>query len=545
VDHDQIACGTAALAVGDWRVAQREFEDVLQQEESAIALEGLAEALFWLEQYEQSIDRRTRAYTLYRKTGNLRSAARAALWLAISQASALGNVAVAQGWMQRAKRLLDTAGPCAELGWFEHLCAKMSSNAEDTAAHAREAVEIARRHDDVDLEIWALSEQGRALVAIGQVDEGMAMLDEATAAATGGEVRSLFVVGNTCCNMLSACDRAADFQRAVQWCQVVDDFTRRHHCPPIFHYCRVIYSGVLIASGRWDDAERELKSALEAVGRGYPGERAHSLSRLALLCVRRGRLEEAEQLLAGIETQGVAAEAAARLQIARGQPAVACALIERRIETTGDGLGAVPLLVLLVEAMVPANLDGARDAAHRLDAIAQRARRPPFDAMALLCRARVNHASGDACPAEFERASEHFQQLGMPFDAAVARLECAAALAEIDGALAAEDARNALSAFERLGARPYADKAAALVRELGGGSSPRSRTGETLTRREQEVLALLSHGLSNSDIGTRLFISTKTVEHHVGRILSKLGLRSRLEAVAWTLRSSATESGHK
>ena len=63
---------------------------------------------------------------------------------------------------------------------------------------------------------------------MGRVDEGMAMLDEAVAAATAGDARDLLIVGNTYCNMLSACDRAADFARAVQWCQVVDDFTRRH-----------------------------------------------------------------------------------------------------------------------------------------------------------------------------------------------------------------------------------------------------------------------------------------------------------------------------
>jgi DNA-binding CsgD family transcriptional regulator len=57
------------------------------------------------------------------------------------------------------------------------------------------------------------------------------------------------------------------------------------------------------------------------------------------------------------------------------------------------------------------------------------------------------------------------------------------------------------------------------------------------------VLDLLSHGLSNADIAGRLFISAKTVHHHVGRILFKLGLRNRAGAVAWTLRSA--RSGKK
>jgi DNA-binding NarL/FixJ family response regulator len=142
-------------------------------------------------------------------------------------------------------------------------------------------------------------------------------------------------------------------------------------------------------------------------------------------------------------------------------------------------------------------------------------------------------------------ASSLFDELGMTFDAAVTRLEWAHALATSDREIAGEDARLALATFEHLGARPYADRAAALLRELGAGSRPGPQLPGDLTRREHEVLGLLSHGLSNPEIGTRLFISPKTVEHHVSRILSKLGLRNRAEAVAWALRRSAEKSDAK
>ncbi len=87
--------------------------------------------------------------------------------------------------------------------------------------------------------------------------------------------------------------------------------------------------------------------------------------------------------------------------------------------------------------------------------------------------------------------------------------------------------------FEDLGAGRDADAAAALIRALGVKAA---RTGPKnagrLTRREQEVLALLGEGLSNPEIAERLFLSRKTVEHHVARILSKLGLRGRAEGLA-------------
>jgi ATP/maltotriose-dependent transcriptional regulator MalT len=543
---DPVASGTAALARGDWAAARSHFEAAIHREETAEAFEGLSDALFWLDEVGPSLDHRMRAYALYREGGDLCRSARAALWLAMGYISALGNVAAANGWLQRAERLLDEAGPCSERGWFEQLRGKMSPDASATARHARQAVEIARQHGDADLEVWALSEEGRALVSLGQVEEGMAMLDEAVAAATAGEARSLFVVGNTCCNMLSACDRAADFERAVQWCRVVDEFTRRYHCLPIFHYCRVVHGGVLIATGRWEEAEKELKGALQAVERIYPSEKVHSLSRLALLCVRRGRLEEAGQLLAGVETQGVAAEASASLHLARGQAVLAGALLERRLEVLGDGLPAAPLLRLLVDARLGlGDLEAARGAATRLSGIAERSRRPPIQALALLASARVELACGGAAHALLERACTLFEESGMPFEAAVTRLEWARALVGSDREIAAEDARLAFSAFERLGARPHADQAAALLRELGVGSPPGPHVSGELTRREREVLGLLSHGLSNLEIGGRLFISPKTVEHHVGRILSKLGLRSRAEAVAWALRNPFQKSGEK
>lgn len=539
--------GAAALARGDWTGARKHFEAALEQEEAAEALEGLSDALFWLEEIGLSIERRTRACVIYQEAGDACRAARAALSLAMTYFSALGNGAAGNGWLQRAERLLEHAGPCAERGWLVQLRGKMTPDAATAASKAQEALAIARSHGDLDLEVWALSEQGRALVSLGDVDAGLAMLDEAVAAATAGG-RNLIIVGDACCNMLSACDRAADFERAVQWCEVVDAFARRYNATSIFHYCRVIYCGVLIATGRWGEAQSELQAALRVVEQKYPAERVHSLSRLALLCVRRGRLEEAGQLLAGLETHGVAAEASAALHLARGETALACAVLERRLGALGDGLPTVPLLRLLVEVHLALGaIASARTAAERLSAIAERAKRPPIHAQASLSAARVALASGSAAEAKalFERACTLFDASGMPFETAVTRLEWAEMLDTTDRAIAAEDARLALSLFERLDARPYADRAAALLRKLGAGSRPGPRTSGLLTSRERQVLDLVSHGLSNQDIGERLFISPKTVEHHVGRIFSKLGLRSRAEAVAWALRHSSTESGAK
>jgi DNA-binding CsgD family transcriptional regulator len=159
--------------------------------------------------------------------------------------------------------------------------------------------------------------------------------------------------------------------------------------------------------------------------------------------------------------------------------------------------------------------------------IAARTDRLPFRAFAERASARVENRNE-----AFETAATLFDKAAMPFDAAVCRIELAERVADSDPDLATLDARTALDAFERLGASAYADRAAQLLRTLGVRGRPMPRRAESLTKRERQVFDLLRAGLSNAEIAERLFISPKTVEHHVGRILSKLGARNRVEIAA-------------
>ena len=124
----------------------------------------------------------------------------------------------------------------------------------------------------------------------------------------------------------------------------------------------------------------------------------------------------------------------------------------------------------------------------------------------------------------------------MPVEAALARVELARVIAADRPSAAMAELEAAHQTFEEIGDRRGADQAAAMVRELGGPIKPGPKRRAQLTRREEEVLEALALGLSNPEIGERLFISPKTAEHHVGRILSKLGLRNRAEAAAYAAR---------
>ena len=144
-----------------------------------------------------------------------------------------------------------------------------------------------------------------------------------------------------------------------------------------------------------------------------------------------------------------------------------------------------------------------------------------------------------AAVGHLETALAAFIHAGTPYRAAQTRLLIAQVLGKVNREVAGAEARAALTVFEDLGAERDADNAAALLRELGVRAA---RTGPKnvgrLTKREQDVLALLGEGLSNPGIAARLFLSRKTVEHHVASILSKLGLRGRAEAAAFAARSA-------
>jgi len=122
------------------------------------------------------------------------------------------------------------------------------------------------------------------------------------------------------------------------------------------------------------------------------------------------------------------------------------------------------------------------------------------------------------------------------------------ALVLADGDLTAQ--LSALETFESLGAHPVSEILRRKLRFAGAKGvprGPRAATREdpfTLTRREREILDLLVQGLSNPDISGRLHLSTRTVEHHVSAILSKLGVQTRGEAVAFLLNTGRHISTH-
>jgi DNA-binding NarL/FixJ family response regulator len=369
----------------------------------------------------------------------------------------------------------------------------------------------------------------------------MSLLDEAMAAAVGGEVRSFWAFSDVYCNTLLACERAGDFERAEQWCRVVMDFSKRNDAKPLFPFCHVTYGAILAATGRWDEAEAEFDLALRLFTIGHKGMRVIALSRLADLRIKQGRTDEAARLLDGYEEHPLAIRPAVRLHIATGRASLAAGLVRRRLEQVpADSTLAAPLLAMLVEAQLQiGNVTAASETAEMLSRLAERSEQPSIAAEAALAAGATALAAGrDDARTLLDRAVELFGSLEQPLEAARARVLAARARSGDDRELAVADVRNAMSTFERLGASRDFDAAAELLRTLGEAGPPGPKGFGELTKREDEVLVLLAEGLSNAEIAARLFITPKTVEHHVGGVLRKLGLRSRAEAAAYVARRS-------
>jgi DNA-binding NarL/FixJ family response regulator len=526
----------AALYAEEWERAIRLFEEVLESGPSAAALQGIAIASYWMGDVERSLDAWAQAFAEYERQGEREEAAYAAIILAADYRIG-GNLSVSNGWLGRTRRLLAECEDCPGRGWLEIELSKRTEDPNAAAEHSSAAASIARELGAPDLEASALSHLGMARIDLGEAEEGLALLDEALALATGVRAADPYAIADACCTTLIACERIADPERARDWGRVISEYIQRRNYMPLSSWCRAVYAGFLIATGQWQNAERELLGALEDADR-YPGSnRATALANLAELRLLQGRIEEAGQLLEEIADRPGVLGTVVRLHLARGELDLALARVERRLEA--EPTGADRATVYGLQAQIALQRDdpaAAQDAVAAMRELAEHAERQDLVSLSAVFAAQAVALAGQSAdPAPLEEAIERFVELAMPLDEGIARLELARPLQSTQRDLAVEQARAALRIFERLGAAPYADRAAKLLRDLGAPGRAAPRGGE-LSKRETEVLSLLGAGLSNAEIAERLVISPRTAEHHVASILRKLELRNRAEAAAYAVR---------
>lgn len=505
----------------------------------------LAGLLLLDDRLEDACHERELAFRGHRDAGNRRAAARVAIDLAHLHEGLLGNRAAGLGWLERARRLLTQVGPCVEWGYLElAFLACYRDDVEELEAGADRALAIAIEFGDRDLEALALADGGLALVSAARVREGFRRLDEAMAIVTAGEVQDPNIAGLSFCSMLSSCDLVGDVARVDEWSRIVrsvivDPLGGR---PRVLHtHCRLALGSVLCRAGRWSEAESVMLEVLGPNGSRSSGHRAATSAHLAALRVDQGRLAEAAELLDPYLDQLCACVPLARLHLARGEADLAVAAARRGLRRLrGDALRAGSLHSVLVEAeLLAGDVAAARVSADDLAVLADRAESSELAAEAALALARVQAALGDHVQAvgSLEAALACLGDDDRPAVRGTVHLLLATSYAALGNrAEALVEARAARSVFERLGSSARVDQAAAQLRALGAparSTSTRATSAvATLTARELDVLELVREGLTNAEIAARLFISPKTAEHHVSRVLNKLGVRNRAEAAA-------------
>jgi len=549
--HGPLAMGRSALARGDWVAAREAFKAAWDDQESAAALDGLGRSLWWLGDAPGALDARSRAFALLRREGRDHEAAAVGIWLARQYIGLFHRTAMAEGWVARTRSLVAGMDDPGSLeGWLA-LVDSEAAGLNGAMADAERAVAAARTHRDIDLEIVGLARLGACRVGTGAVAAGWSDLQQAMTAATSGEGRDVQYVGEALCTLLEVSGWLGDRAMVEPWAQELAEFRSAFAFGPLLPlettsgadlisaFCSSCCGGVYLVTGRLDVAERELANAVTLLATtGCRPRCLHPVARLAELRVLQGRLEEAEALLIGFESDWECAVVAAALDLALGLPHRAVSGLVAALDGLRDSsVVSVPLRVQLVDAALAA---GERTIAERasgeLAEVAAATGATLHRAQADFAAGKVLLATGDPdAPVRLRTAARAFAECGAPLAACRARLALARSLAERDRGVAVTEARSALQAFDRMGATSEADQAAAFLRGLGVKGRTGPRDGVVLSRREQEVLSLVAEGLSNAEIAERLFISIKTAGHHVSNILAKLGVRSRTEATAYAL----------
>ncbi len=461
VGADHLERGRAAFA----RTAWREAYDGLSAADAASRLEAadlerLAEAAWWLSDGTVCVRTRERAYRQYLQRGEPRAAASVALALAEDHFHRLAR-SVGQGWLRRAERHLEGFPEVSERGWLYRLRCVIALDSggkpEEAMEYADRALEIARRVGDTDLEALALQDRGRALVALGRVKDGMALIDEAMAAATAGELTPR-TTGRAYCNMMSTCERLGDFGRAAEWYDVASTWSVPHADSGYPGICRVHRAGILRLRGALTEAEHEARRAAEELGDFLTDVAGEAFYELGEIRLRKGDLPGAGEMFSEAHARSRHPQPGlALLRLAEGRSEAARSMIERAmIEPSLTVLDRAKLLPALVEVRVACGeIAAAAEGVSELETIITTYTSPALVASAALARGRVELARGQAEQAmlHLRRACRIWAEIDLPIELAQTRLLLSRAYSALGNTDEAElEERTAQAAMGRIGA---------------------------------------------------------------------------------------------
>ena len=531
--QDALAQARQALARHDWAACQALVANLHLDEPVAEAerLDVLAEAQWWLGQLESCIDARQRAYRAFEESGDSRRAGQCAVWL-YEHHGQRARSAIASGWLQRARRLLESDSECVEHGALllrEAELAHGSGDLERARDLGSRALALARELRSADLEAEALQTIGRVLIDEGDVDRGLAHLDEAMLFAVEGRLGP-YSTGKVYCSLISACEDVGDLRRAAEWTEATAQWSEQHPFAIFPGICRIHRAFVLDRRGSLEDAEREAERACdELVGSHLPNAAA-AFAEVGDIRRRLGDLDRAEEAFARAEElSGGTCAGMALVRLAQGRIDAAQRIIAGCLaQQAPSRLVRARLLPTVAQIAIAAgDLAAARESVAELEATAEAFETPLLAAMASVARGRLQLADGDpeVAVATLRDGVRRWQELEVPYEVATTRTVLGQALRDAgDEEAARASFAAARTMFEQIGARLHA-------RGIDGDEDVELPAG--LTAREAEVLRLIAGGLSNKEIASALHLSVKTVSRHLSNIFTKVGVSSRAAATAF------------
>jgi tetratricopeptide (TPR) repeat protein len=475
----------AAAARGDW---QHAFELLMEADaDGRLAptdLPTLGEVAYAAGQLDVAIEAWERAHSASLAAGDKIAAAGAAARVAMHLLFDTALMAPVRGWLARADRLLEGEAETPAHAWVAVVRSYERMLTGDTAGArqwARRAVETGAKHGRAAYAIGQVAE-ARLLILDGDVQQGLALLDEAGVATMSGDLDPLST-GVVFCELVCALQGLAQYDVAEEWTEAMERWCETNAIGSLQGRCRVHRAEILRLRGSCDEAESQALLACEELRPYLRRELGWPLTELGRIRLHRRDIAGAEEALLAAHRAGWDAQPGlARVHLARGDAATAAASIRDALERPmrvpskerppNTELQRAPLLEAEVEIEIAVgDIGRARSGAAELEQIAGRFESKALFAAAAVARGRVRLADGDAPGAEesFSLAVRLWHEVGAPYEAAVARLGLADAhrvsgnehravlehqaarriLDEIEGALAKQVPVAHLTVFRR------------------------------------------------------------------------------------------------
>jgi class 3 adenylate cyclase len=504
---DTLVAGREALERRAWAEAREALKAA--DEDDPLAPDDLqlySEAAWWSGFPDEALEALERAYTGHVTAGNNAAAAMIAGQLTYLAVRRL-NMSVAAGWMGKVEQLLDGEPESMAHAWLALLriaeAMFLRGDLDYAIERADEAIALARKLGVPDVEAQALSLKGSAMVSKGDWEAGMALVDQATAAATSGEL-DIRSASNVYCSTMSCCTMMGDYRRAGEWTEEADRWMQRHSVTGYPGECKVHRAELKRLRGDYTEAEQEARVACDEL------ERYHLLDAVGLahyevgeVRLRRGDLEAAEQaFMRAYEFGSDALPGLALLMLARGDADGAASALLARLGVGGSEASQANRLVRVrllpaqvTVALARGDVEAARAATDELEVVAAEYGQPLFEACALAARGALLLHEGQAAEAAalLGRAWRQFRDMEFPYESAQARTLLGKAKAATgDEATARMEWLAARSSFERLGA-------ALDVRQLDGllGDEARSSVG---TGRQVSTTLMFTDIVTSTDL---------------------------------------------